>query len=159
MAEARAEAATLYERDFFDWTREQADLLRRAGAMRLNDLPGLDWERLAEEIEDLGKALRRELFSRYRVLVLHLLKWRHQPTRRGPSWRRTIREQRDELGELVRRNPSLRPRRPAELGIAYPRARVGAADETGLPLATFPEACPFTLDQIEDHTFWPEPDA
>jgi hypothetical protein len=31
-----------------------------------------------------------------------------------------------------------------------------AADETGLPLATFPEACPWPLAQVLDEDFWPE---
>ena len=30
------------------------------------------------------------------------------------------------------------------------------ADETNLPLATFPEPCPWTLAQVLDADFWPE---
>ena len=40
---------------------------------------------------------------------------------------------------------------------AYRRARREAAAETGLPLSTFPETCPFTLEQALDDDFWPEP--
>ena len=29
--------------------------------------------------------------------------------------------------------------------------------ETDLPLSTFPEVCPFTLEQAMDEEFWPEP--
>jgi hypothetical protein len=46
---------------------------------------------------------------------------------------------------------------PAErLATAYRHAREDAADETGLPLATFPEACPWPLAQVLDEDFWPE---
>ena len=29
-------------------------------------------------------------------------------------------------------------------------------DETDLPLATFPEVCPWSLAQVLDEDFWPE---
>src|SRR3954453_18330275 len=92
--------ADLYEEDFYDWASRQASLLRRAAENRPNVLPGLDWEHLAEEVEDLAKALTRELGSRYKVLLLHLLKWRLQPGLCGPSWRRMVVHQRDELADL-----------------------------------------------------------
>jgi Domain of unknown function DUF29 len=31
------------------------------------------------------------------------------------------------------------------------------ADETGLPRATFPETCPWSLEQLLDEDFLPEP--
>lgn len=31
-----------------------------------------------------------------------------------------------------------------------------ASEETGLPLETFPESCPWTTEQILDYRFWPE---
>jgi hypothetical protein len=154
-------AGDLYEADLLAWTEAQAALLRRAGSLRLNAVPGLDWENLAGEIEDLGRSRLRELSSRYRAILLHLLKWRYQASLRTPSWRFTIRDQRDEVAEVLAESPSLRGRRQAELDRAYARARKAAADETGLPLATFPERCPFTVEQVEDEGFWPEagPDA
>jgi hypothetical protein len=39
---------------------------------------------------------------------------------------------------------------------AYPRARRLASAETGLPLATFPEVCPWPVEQVLDADFWPE---
>jgi Domain of unknown function DUF29 len=29
-------------------------------------------------------------------------------------------------------------------------------DDTGLPLAAFPEACPWAIAQVLDEDFWPE---
>ena len=43
---------SLYDEDFYAWTQEQAELLRRGGA----GANGLDIELIAEEIEDLGKS-------------------------------------------------------------------------------------------------------
>jgi hypothetical protein len=148
--------AAQHDSDFYAWTREQAATLRRAAGYRLSDIPGLDWLNLAEEIESLGISLERELFSRYRILLMHLLKWQFEAERRGKSWQRTIENQRDDIALLLRKNPSLRRKRAGELAEAYPRARKDAAHETGLPLDTFPADCPFTLDEVEDERFWPE---
>jgi hypothetical protein len=40
--------------------------------------------------------------------------------------------------------------------LEYLAAKEDAADETGLPLETFPASCPFTIEQILDNHFWPE---
>jgi hypothetical protein len=44
-------------------------------------------------------------------------------------------------------NPSLKARLAEALASAYRTARRDAAIETGLPLATFPPACPWTFEQ------------
>ena len=61
---------TEYDRDFLLWTEEQAAALRRA---KNSNLP-LDWENLAEEIDSLGKSVRRELSSQIRRILRHLFK-------------------------------------------------------------------------------------
>jgi hypothetical protein len=47
---------TLYEQDTAAWSRQQAEALRAAARGSSNQ--PLDWENLAEEIEDLGNSLR-----------------------------------------------------------------------------------------------------
>lgn len=64
--------ASLYDRDFFAWTQEQAALLRQ-GAARQQDTH-LDLEHLAEEIESLGKRDRRALTTNIARVIEHLLK-------------------------------------------------------------------------------------
>ena len=63
----------------------------------------------------MSRRQHRTFTSRLIVLVLHLLKWRHQPERRSPSWRHTIIEQRQRLTRLLQDNPSLRAQVPALL--------------------------------------------
>jgi hypothetical protein len=144
-----------HENDFYGWCLDQARALRALSAMRVNLAVPLDLDNLAEEIESLGKAQERELFSRYVVILVHLLKWRFQPERRTRSWRSTLLVQRDELESLYRFSPGLKALRQPTLEEAYPVARKRAARETRLPLATFPESCPFTLEEIEDPEFLP----
>lgn len=143
---------SLYEADFYRWGIEQATLIR---AQKWEEL---DIENLAEEIESLGKQQRQEVRSRLVVLIGHLLKWEYQPKKRSRSWFRTIRIQRKELGILIRENPSLQPYIPEAIALIHENAVDLAADETGLPYATFPQ-CPYSLDQLLDHEFFPGPQA
>ncbi len=141
---------SLYESDFYAWANEQAALLR-AGKLSAADV-----EHIAEEIESMGKTEKRELISRLKVLLLHLLKWRYQPVVRSVSWQLTVKEQRREVARHLADNPSLKTRLFETMADAYGDAIIGAARETGLPEETFPTECPWTFEQIMDASFWPE---
>jgi hypothetical protein len=141
--------AVSHGQDFYAWSRQQALLLRQG---RFGEL---DVGYLAEEVEDMGGSVRRELGSRLEVLLMHLLKWRFQPSYQGKSWMLTIAEQRRRIEKLVRKNPSLRPELEESVLDAYEDARHTAAIETGLDISIFPEACPWTCGQVLDSEFWP----
>ncbi len=140
----------LYDADFFEWTQRTADRLRRR---RFDEA---DIEHAAEEIEDMGKRELRELNSRMRVLVAHLLKWKLQPRHRSNSWRTIIVTQRREIADCLKDSPSLRRR----LIVAVPTNYEGAVDrasaETGINVADFPRRCPFSFEEILDSHFLPE---
>jgi Domain of unknown function DUF29 len=136
-----------YDSDVYEWTKEQANALRRRAANEL------DWDNLAEEIESLGISNRHQIKSRLEILILHLLKWKYQPEWQCGSWRGSILEARHRLEDLLEESPSLR-RLPAEyLPKAYARARQKALAETGL--YRLPEACPWAIEQILDSDFLP----
>jgi Domain of unknown function DUF29 len=139
----------LYDRDFYAWANQQASLLR---AGRLSEA---DLDHIAEEIESMGKAEKRELVSRLTVLLLHLLKWRYQPERRGNSWRNTIKIQRITVASLLADNPSLKPVLNQAIEEAYRVAVLEAENETGMAEETFPPACPWPFAQTMDAEFWP----
>ena len=63
---------TLYETDFYAWTRRQARELRRLKALRLN--VELDLDHVAEEIEDLGSSERDTCRSHVERILEHFLK-------------------------------------------------------------------------------------
>ena len=90
-----------YEKDFYAWTQEQANLIRQG---KFNEIDTLH---IIDEIESMGRSEKRALKSRLAVLLMHLLKWQYQPTFRGVSWTITIRNQRWEIAELLEDNPSL----------------------------------------------------
>ena len=137
------------EDDFFGWCFEQAELLRQKRFAEV-DLPNI-----IEELESMGRNERLALLSNYTIVLLHLLKWRHQPERRNKSWRLSLKEHWRRIEKLERSNPSLRSQAAAILSEAYADARSDAADETDLPLASFPADCPFALDQIRDLAWLP----
>lgn len=143
-------ARDLYDLDFFEWTVRNAELLR---AGRFDEA---DIERVAEELQDMGKREQRELASRLEVLLGHLLKWHVQRGRRSASWKATITVQRSRIKRLVKEMPSLRRALAEELRAIYEDAVLTAVAETRLAESSFPKTCPFTLDQILDTTFFPE---
>ena len=141
-----------YDTDFYAWANEQAALLRSGR------LAEADIAHIAEEIETMGRAEKRELVSRLTVLLMHLLKWGFQPGlrgRKGRSWRLTIEEQRKEVLNHLADNPSLESRTEEAMAVAYDVAILKAARETGLDKAAFPAVCPWTFEQATSD-FWPE---
>lgn len=136
-----------YESDLYDWTREQADALRRRAANEL------DWDNLAEEIESLGTSNLDQIESRLENLLLHLLKWKYRPEGQCGSWRGSIFEARHRLARLIKKNPSLRACPGEYLPEAYPMARRRALAETGL--LRLPEDCPWTIEDVLSSDFLP----
>jgi hypothetical protein len=133
---------SLYEQDFYQWTQEQAALLK-AGA-----LSQLDVENLIEEVETMGRSEKRELVSRLAVLLAHLLKWDFQPERRGKSWENTIKIQRIDIQEVLDDSPGLKHQLKESVLTAYKKAVLLASDETGMSESEFPETCPYSIEEI-----------
>ncbi|MBK1694349.1 hypothetical protein CKO09_06285 [Chromatium weissei] len=130
-------------------------LLESAALIRAGQFDALDATKIAEELEDMGASTARELENRLGVLLAHLLKWRYQPERRGASWEATIKEQRQRILRLLRKNPSLKANLEETCTDAYGDARFIARRETELPENVFPQLNPFSWQQtVED--FWPE---
>ncbi|CAD7851632.1 MAG: hypothetical protein [Olavius algarvensis Gamma 1 endosymbiont] len=65
--------------DFYTWA------LETAFAIRSGRFDGIDWEAVAEELEDMGRSEQRALEHRFEILLAHLLKWRFQPECRSTS--------------------------------------------------------------------------
>ncbi|MFN8488372.1 MAG: DUF29 domain-containing protein [Caldilineaceae bacterium] len=142
-------AQTLYNHDFYAWTQQQVALFQA------EELEKLDLPNLIEEIEAMGISQRNEITSRLVVLLMHLLKLRYQARRHVNSWLNTIRTQRVDIEIVLVSSPSLRRFIPDTIAYAYPRARKRAAQETGLPLGTFPVICPWSIEEILDEDWLP----
>src|SRR4051812_48509668 len=146
-----------YDGDFYAWTQYQAEVLR---AMPCDD-NRFDRENVAEEIEDLGRSYRDAARSQVKRIIEHLLKLTYSPSadpHRG--WRRSVTESRDELEEKL--SASLR----GDLETALPklyrdarrRARVALEEYGEIEAAgAMPDECPYTLEQILEHDWYPQP--
>jgi predicted DNA-binding ribbon-helix-helix protein len=143
--DAPIEAA--YEHDFYSWLMEQARHIREGR------FAALDRDNLAEEIESLGREQFNKLVSALRVLMLHMLKWDHQPALRSRSWVLSIEEQRLEIADVLADNPGLKPRIGEAIARAYRRARIEAAKETGLDEKEFATTCPYSFDDMTSRGF------
>lgn len=151
LAEAQAPAPldsrASHAGDLHAWAQQQAALLR-AGRVAEADLP-----HIAEELDDLVGAQYDKLESALRVLLMHMLKWDHQPQRRGRSWANSIATQRYAIARVLRKNPSLKARLDEAIADAWGDARRAASSETDLPLSAFPEALPYDWAAIMDRAF------
>lgn len=141
---------TLYEKDFNLWIEQTINYLKNG------DLSNLDRENLIEEIQSMGNSDKRETFSRLKILLMHLLKWKYQSQKRTPSWLNTIDEQREQLELILKNSPSLKPYFQEILPDCYQKAIRAAVNETNLPRKTFPIECPFTQEQILDADYFPD---
>src|SRR5437763_8182285 len=91
-----------YDRDPYSWAVEQAALLR---AGRMNEADALN---IAEELDDVGNEQYDKLESALRVILIHLLKWDHQPERRSRSCYGSIAVHRKHVSKVLRKNPGLK---------------------------------------------------
>jgi hypothetical protein len=119
--------------DVHAWAEDQVRFLRTGAWSRL------DIAHLADEIADVGRSERHAPTSALGVI---LLRWDHQPTRRSRSWVTSIRIRRSMVAERLNDNPSPRAQMDGPIAPAYRRARIAAADETGLDEDTFRRPAP-----------------
>jgi Mg/Co/Ni transporter MgtE len=146
-----------YDEDFYAWTQYQADVLR---SMPCDD-NRFDRENVAEEIEDLGKSERHTVESQITRVLEHFLKLAQSPADRPRyGWMRSIAEAR----QVLRQKMTATLRRHASDAFAelYEDAREAArlsllehGEEQ--EAAALPTVCPYTLDQVLDRNWYPEP--
>jgi hypothetical protein len=127
---------SLCDVDYVAWLEEQV------AHLRAGHLHALDVENVAEELEGLMKKERRQLENRLEILILHLLKWDHQPDQRSNRWRSTVAAQGRRLRRLLQDSPGLKHEVEPMSRKAYPGAVQGAAIETRVSEATFPDTLP-----------------
>ena len=140
----------LYDRDYYLWTQQQIEFLKN------KNYGAIDSINLIEEIEDMGRSEKKAVGSNLRVVLLHLLKYKYQPSKRSDSWENSIIEHRIRLLEDFEASPSLKRHCETVFQKQYQYARKQAAVETRLPLENFPSESPFTLAEALNPDFLPE---
>lgn len=129
---ALAEARSAYRQDIHAWARNQAELLK---AGRLDEIDAIN---IAEEILDVGEREYDKFESALAIILLHMLKWDHQPERRSRSWQNSIREHRRRVEKQLRKVPSLKIRNGEAVEEAYEAARSWVRSKRTSPKSIFP---------------------
>jgi hypothetical protein len=125
--------SSLHKNDFFSWTLEQEELLRKG------NFSAIDSDNLAWELLCMGKSELRALENYYIVYIKHLLKHKYQPEKSSRSWEFSIRSSRYRINKLLKDNPGMKKYLSDVKKDAYVSARLEAAIETGLNDTDFPE--------------------
>lgn len=155
--DTRSSALDDVQNDYIEW------ISRQAQALRLKQGAQLDWDGLAEELEEMGQRTRDALVSDLEVVFVHMLKLGNEPRqnerkRQERRWKIDLAEHRNRVADLLESSGNLRRDFEEFKAKAYRRARRLA----GLALARDqkpigPELCPWTNDQILDDEFFPSP--
>lgn len=153
---------TPYESDPYSWAREQARALRGKSADQL------DWDNLAQEVEDLANRHADALEGHCESLIEHLLKLAFAPEliRRDNLrlWRasvrnaryRSVRNARYRIDILLKRNPGLNSRVGELFAEAWPLGRNQALGKLDLEDDAIPERQSWSFEQAMDEKFEPE---
>jgi hypothetical protein len=146
-----------YDDDFYAWTQHQAAVLR---AMHTDD-NRFDRERVAEEIEDLGKSERDAVRSQMRRIIEHFLKLQYSPAEAPRyGWMESIIDARQTLFDKI--TPTMRREVETELERLYRDGRKRTAmgmtrHGEAEAVDRLPDTCPYTLDDICRDDWYPEP--
>jgi hypothetical protein len=146
-----------YDDDFYAWTKHQAKVLRE---MRVED-NRFDRGNVVEEIESLGKEQRDAVRSQVRRILEHFLKLAYSPaTQPRYGWKSSILDARAQLDDKL--SPTLRRGLQARLPRLYDQAREVAELSLrefgeGAAADRLPPTCPYTLTQVIERGWYPEP--
>jgi Domain of unknown function DUF29 len=146
-----SEGADLYARDILLWSEEQADLLRRLA--RGEQVNGMDWDHVIEEIEDVARSELYSVQSYLRQALLRLLKEATRPhSSARQHWRGEITNFLIEAE--ARFSPSMA--RVLDLQKQYERALKQLRHDVpqGQKPPALPPKAPFTLEALLNADIW-----
>lgn len=142
----------LYETDVLTWSKQQADALRRLAELEL--APAVDWSRVVEEIEEVGRAELRRVHENAKTAMVHLLSGYCDPDslsrmRWSIETSRELRSLRNDFTESMRTQLDLNEIWQDAFDSAV---QVVSPDILEVP-PSIPATCPFVLDDLLDESF------
>ena len=141
--------STLYNQDYYQWIQQTVKLLEQ------RNFQELDLDNLIEEIQDLALNEKQIIETNLIVVLKLLLKWQCQPEQHSGEIKASIRRHRYQIRDDLKVSPSLKTYLSEIWLESYQEARLQAADETESAIATFPEQCPYTIENILNTDYLP----
>lgn len=135
---------SLYDRDFNAWIFQQINFIQN------KEFENLDIQHLLEEMETLGNSNPTALKSHLVIILLHMLKQKHQPDLSSKSWKDSISSARIQIDQIIEDNPSLKQFLNDKIVIDYcfEKAKRKTSKETSIDIRKFEKECPWTLKEI-----------
>lgn len=140
----------LYNQDYYQWVQETVKLLEQ------RNFQELDLDNLIEEIQDLVLNEKQTIETNLIVVLKLLLKWQYQPEQHSGKIKASIRRHRYQIRDDLKVSPSLTTYFSKICLESYQEARLQAADETELAIATFPQTCTFFQMEVLDKSYLSE---
>jgi predicted unusual protein kinase regulating ubiquinone biosynthesis (AarF/ABC1/UbiB family) len=144
-----SELSSLYETDNEQWLEQTLKLLKE------KELESLDLEHLIEELESVGRRDRLTVESFLEQIIRHLLLlqyWQAAYEYNANHWQAEIISFRTQLNEYLTQN--LRNHLEENQSKVYQKALKYVSKKTGM-MVSFPEDCPYTLEQLLDQDWLP----
>ncbi len=147
MLKTSQEFKELYEIDDYLWIQATIQLLKDK---KLNEL---DLENLIEELDDLGNEKLNQVKSLLKQIIRHLLLleyWSNEYDRNHRHWQSEIMNFREQLNDRMTTNyyNYLQENLPE----IYRKVRKYVQVKSGID--TFPQKCPYTLQQLLDEDWF-----
>ncbi|HJU12531.1 MAG TPA: DUF29 domain-containing protein [Candidatus Binataceae bacterium] len=134
-----------YQTDPYTWALQQAHALREHRAAEL------DWDNLADEVQDLARRDAHALQRNCELLIAHLLKITYAGDslrrRNVRLWRLHARSAHRRIVDLLEENPGLKVRTNELFDKAWPYGRDEALSGLGCDERALPETCPWTFEE------------
>ncbi len=114
------EPGSLYDRDFYTWSMQQTEALKR------RDFKIVDWDNVLEEIKSLGVAQKNNWAAYGARVIEHLLKmehWDHSSDRVLRHWATEVWDFRSEMADIIDKNPGLKGQYAEMFAGAWKRGR------------------------------------
>ncbi len=147
--EEKTNLKELYEIDDYLWIQETVELLKQK---RLDEL---DLENLIEELESLAKRDKLAMASLLQQIIRHLLLlqyWDDERERNYRHWKSEVTSFRIQINDRMTRN--FYNYLTDNLSSIYHKSRKYVRHKSGLD--TFPQECPYTLEQLLDEDWFPQ---
>jgi hypothetical protein len=143
----------LYDQDYYLWIETTIEKIKQGS------FSTVDWEKVLEELEGMGRSEKRAVESFLTRILEHLLKlhyWESERDYNANHWQAEITTFRFQLSKYLSDSPSLKRYLEQIFGECYGAALRSVSRAMGVKLGSLPEEAIATLEQALDDDWFPK---